>query len=162
MRVVFLDRDGIINDNAEKPYILRWEDFRFLPDVIDSVKLLNEKKIPVFIATNQSAVHRGMMTFEELSHIHRMMLDHLDSEGAHIDDIFVCPHRPDEDCACRKPGTGLFELARKKYDIDFARSWFVGDSESDLEAGRKMGCKTYLLKRGESLKPIVQKIISAI
>jgi histidinol-phosphate phosphatase family protein len=87
------------------------------------------------------------------------MVSELSRAGARIDDIFYCPHRPDENCSCRKPRTGLLEKAKEKYDIDFKSSWFIGDTESDVLAGEKAGCRTYLLKRGESLFSAVKKVL---
>lgn len=159
MKAVFLDRDGVINKKIANGYVLDWQDFEFLPEVAEAIKLLNNKNIPVFIATNQSAVHRGLLRYEKLHEIHAVMIKFLESKGAHIDDIFICPHLPDENCSCRKPKTGLFDQAGQKYDIDFKGSWFIGDAESDIEAGKKIGCKTYLLKKGQDLKPVIEKIL---
>jgi D-glycero-D-manno-heptose 1,7-bisphosphate phosphatase len=159
VKVVFLDRDGVINKKIENGYVLDWKDFKFLPDVIEAIKLLNKKNIPVFIATNQSAVHRGLISYEKLHEIHQKMIKQLQQKGARIDDIFICPHRPDEKCACRKPGTGLFEQAGQRHDIDFKDSWFIGDSEIDIKAGKKIGCKTYLLGKKENLKQVIESIL---
>jgi len=159
MRVVFLDRDGVINKNAKDFYVLEWKDFEFMPGIIEAIKLLNERKIPVYIVSNQSAVGRGLMTMDELKHINDQMLKEITKKGAHIDDIFICPHSPEDNCDCRKPKTGLFKQAEDKYDIDFKDSWFIGDSETDIEAGKKMGCRTHLLKKGEDIIKVIRKII---
>ena len=109
--------------------------------------------------TNQPVIARGEVTWEELDEIHRKMETLLGQEGAYVDDIFICPHHPDRgfpgerpeykiDCACRKPKPGLLLQAAKKYNIDLAESWMIGDSESDMEAGRRAGCKTVLLPDG--------------
>ena len=159
MRVVFLDRDGVINDNSKIQYVKDWDEFEFLPDTTKAIKYLNDNKIKVILITNQSGINRGLLTHEKLDDIHRQMISELNDAGAHIDDIFYCPHRPDENCSCRKPRTGLLEQAGEKYNIDFKDSWFIGDTESDIETGKKVGCKTHLLKKGETLFLVVRRII---
>jgi D-glycero-D-manno-heptose 1,7-bisphosphate phosphatase len=159
MRVVFLDRDGVINDNSQIQYVSEWEEFKFLPDTAKAIKCLNDNKIKVILITNQSGINRGLLTHEKLDDIHEKMVSELSRAGARIDDIFYCPHRPDENCSCRKPRTGLLEKAREKYGMDFNHSWFIGDTESDVLAGEKAGCRTYLLKRGESLFSAVKKVL---
>jgi D-glycero-D-manno-heptose 1,7-bisphosphate phosphatase len=154
--VVFLDRDGVINRNIEGGYVTRWEEFEFLPGVLEGIRYLNELDIPVIVITNQSAVHRGLITEEGLEEIHRLMKAELAKRGAHIDDIFCCPHHPDEHCACRKPQPGLLLEAAAKYSIDFAASWLIGDSESDLEAGRVVGCQTCLFHPGDNLLQVLK------
>ena len=159
MKVVFLDRDGVINKKIENSYVLDWKDFKFLPDVDKAIKLLNEKDIPVIVISNQACVGKGLITRQELDDINDCMVKVLNTKGAHIDAVFVCPHRSDENCDCRKPKTGLFRQASKKYDIDFKSSWFIGDSPEDMEAGKSAGTNTYLLKKGENLKSVVEKIL---
>lgn len=161
MKVLFLDRDGVINKTTASGFVLKWEEFEFLPDVIDAIKLVNKCKIPIYVISNQSCVGRGLLTLDELKKINRNMLRELEKQGAHIDDMFFCPHSPDEGCDCRKPNTGLFKQAAKKHKgIDFASSWFIGDSETDIEAGKKIGSHTYLIKDRESLLPVVKNILS--
>ena len=156
MTTIFLDRDGVINRKLEGDYVKVWDEFEFLPGAIEAIKFLNDKKIPVYIITNQSGIGRGIMTMKMLDVVHRKMAQELAKHGAHIDDIFVCPHSPEESCDCRKPKPGLLLQAKKKYpSIDFAKSWFVGDSVSDIEAGNAVGCGTYLIKSGERLGEVV-------
>jgi histidinol-phosphate phosphatase family protein len=158
MRAVFLDRDGVINDNLTVPYVSKWEEFKFLPGVVEAIRQLNDKNALVLVATNQSAVGRGMLTEGGLKRIHERMIKALDDQGARIDGVY-CPHGPDDGCSCRKPRTGLLDQAAKKFNIDFKDSWFIGDSESDMEAGRKKGLKTRLLKKGEPLLDAVKQVI---
>lgn len=158
---VFLDRDGVINKKIEGEYVKNWDEFVFLPEVGSAIKLLNSKKIPVYIISNQSGIGRGIMTQEDLEKVQKLMIGVLKAEGAHIDDIFVCPHAPDENCECRKPRPGLLKLAKQKYPkINFVASWFIGDSQSDVEAGYAVNTNTYLLKKGESLKQVITKILN--
>ena len=158
---VFLDRDGVINKKIEMDYVKKWEEFKFLPGAISAIKFLNDNKIPVYLITNQSGIGRGMMTSEDLNSVHNKMKSALKIQGAHFDDVFVCPHAPEKNCDCRKPKAGLLLQAKKKYpDIDFKSSWFIGDSQSDVEVGMTVGCRTYLIKKGESLRKIVLRILN--
>ena len=160
MKVVFLDRDGVINKKIENSYVLDWKGFKFLPDVDKAIKLLNEKEIPVFVISNQACVGKGLITADKLNDINNRMVKELGSKGAWIDDVFVCPHKKEDNCDCRKPKTGLFMQAKEKYpNIEFSDSWFIGDSLEDVEAGKSAGTSTYLLKNGESLKSVVENIL---
>lgn len=158
---VFLDRDGVINKKIEGGYVKSWDEFVFLPEVGSAIKLLNSKNIPVYIISNQSGIGRGIMTQGDLAKVHKLMLDVLKAEGAHVDDIFVCPHAPEDNCECRKPRPGLLKLAKQKHPkINFEASWFIGDSQSDIEAGYAVNANTYLLKKGENLKQVITTILN--
>lgn len=141
VKVVFLDRDGLINQQApEHDYIKRWEDFRFLPGVLVAVEKLNAADYLTIVVTNQRGVARGMITMERLHDIHRHMCAVFAEHGAKISGVYTCPHEQGT-CSCRKPGTGLFLQAEQDFDIDKARSWMVGDSDSDVEAGQRYGIR---------------------
>jgi D-glycero-D-manno-heptose 1,7-bisphosphate phosphatase len=160
LKAIFLDRDGVINKRTESGFVLKWDEFEFLPGVIEAIKLINKKKIPIYVISNQSCVGRGYITIEQLNEINSRMLAELKKNGAIIDDVFVCPHHPEDNCDCRKPKTGMFKQAAKKYKIDFPSSWFIGDSATDVEAGKNIGCRTYLLREGEPILPVIQKSLS--
>ena len=141
-KTVFLDRDGLINVKAAPHrYITLWEDFRFLPGVPEAIRALNEAGYLVLVVTSQRGVARGMMTMEAVEDIHRNMCQALVEAGAHIDGIYVCPHNEGE-CHCRKPEIGLFLQAERDFPIDKAKSWMIGDSDTDTEAGRRYGVRT--------------------
>ena len=143
-KAVFLDRDGVINQRAAPhEYITRWEDFRFLPGVGAAIRALNEAGYLVLIVTNQRSVARGKMTMEAVDDIHRRMRGALAEAGAHIDGVYVCPHEIGQ-CTCRKPDIGLFLQAERDFPIDRSASWMVGDSDTDVEAGRRYGVRTIL------------------
>lgn len=144
-KVVFLDRDGVINVRAlPHEYIKEWEEFKFLPLVAESIALLNKHGYMVIVVTNQRGIARGHMTIENVSQIHDKMRESLFIKGAKITDVFVCPHNKDE-CHCRKPEIGLFIQAATKYEIDKTASYMVGDSITDVQAGEKYGVKTIAL-----------------
>jgi histidinol-phosphate phosphatase family protein len=139
----FLDRDGVINRKADgDDYITRWEDFHFLPGVADGIKLLNRAGWSVIVISNQRCVAKGLLSVENLEAIHRRMSQELGAAGAKIDGIYYCPHEKDAGCNCRKPEPGMLLEAAKEHQIDLQSSWMIGDSETDIEAGRRAGCRT--------------------
>jgi histidinol-phosphate phosphatase family protein len=160
LKAIFLDRDGVINKRTESGFVLKWDEFEFLPGVIDAIKLINRKKIPIYVISNQSCVGRGMVTLEEVQDINARMLKELEKQSAHIDQVYFCPHHPDDGCDCRKPRTGLFKQAAKEHDVDFASSWFIGDSGTDIQAGKASGCGTYLFKAGDDIRGVIKSILS--
>lgn len=141
-RAVFLDRDGLINRKAaEHDYVKCLNEFFFLPDVPEAIARLNRAGYLVFVVTNQRGIARGLMSAADLQSIHEKMCAELQSCGAHIDGIYVCPHDIGQ-CHCRKPDIGLFLQAERDFQIDKAGSWMVGDSDSDVEAGKRYGVQT--------------------
>ena len=150
-KCVFLDRDGTIIEDVD--YLSTPEGVRILPGAIEGIKLLKRYGFLLIIITNQSGVARGYFTEDDLGAIHERMRSLLEAEGAHYDDLFYCPHHVDGvvepfniECDCRKPKTGMLTKAAGEYDIDLGRSFLVGDSERDLEAGKGIGCKTILVE----------------
>jgi D-glycero-D-manno-heptose 1,7-bisphosphate phosphatase len=142
-RAVFLDRDGVINRKAsEDEYITRWEDFHFLPEVADGIALLNRAGWSVIVISNQRCVAKGLLSIETLEAMHRRMSEELGAAGAKVDGIYFCPHEKDAACNCRKPAPGMLLAAARVHQIDLRASWMIGDSESDVEAGRRAGCRT--------------------
>lgn len=109
-----------------------------------AIKAIKEKDYLVVVVTNQRGIARGLMTEEDLEEIHQKMQKELKKHGAQVDDIFYCPHNISGNCNCRKPEPGMLIEAQKKWDIDFAQSYIIGDSESDIEAGQQIGCQGIL------------------
>ena len=142
-RAVFVDRDGTINVNYG--YISSPDNFKMYPGIVKGIKLLNESGFKVIVITNQSGIARGYFSKEALKEIHDKMEKELAEKGASVDAIYYCPHHPDENCDCRKPETGLFKMAKDDFDIDYKKSFVVGDRMLDVEAGYKLGCKTILV-----------------
>jgi D-glycero-D-manno-heptose 1,7-bisphosphate phosphatase len=137
---VVLDRDGVINDHRR--FVNGPADFYLFSFAAKAIRMLNEQGIPVYVATNQGGVGLGFTTLQSLAEIHEKMLADLEAEGARIDDIAFCPHRPDEGCRCRKPKPGLLLSLQEKHHFDFRQSFMVGDRETDVEAGIEAGMKT--------------------
>lgn len=161
-KVVFLDRDGVIN---KKPpghdYVKEWEEFGFLPGAKDAIGLLKQNRYKVFVISNQRGIARGLMTKEDLDKIHKNMQRELEKSGGEIDAIYYCPHNYKDNCDCRKPKPGMFFQAADDHDVDLTRGVFIGDSETDLLAGEAAGVKTILVEPGKDLLHVVKELISS-
>ena len=150
MKVIFLDRDGVINrDPGFGDYIKSWAEFEFLPGSIESIKKLNKHGYEIFVISNQAGVAKGLYSKETLEEITKNMLKEIELEGGKIRSITYCTHRIDAGCDCRKPKTGMIRKATKGLDIDFKNTFFIGDSRLDVGVGKNMGCKTMLLLTGK-------------
>jgi D-glycero-D-manno-heptose 1,7-bisphosphate phosphatase len=137
---VVLDRDGVINDHRK--FVNGPADFYLFPDTAKAIRMLNDQGLAVYVATNQGGVGLGYMTLQSLMDIHEKMISDLEKQGAKIDDIAYCPHRPDEGCRCRKPNSGMLLALQAKHHFDFEHSFMVGDRETDVDAGIAAGMKT--------------------
>lgn len=144
---VFLDRDGTINEDTG--YIDSPERLIFIDGASSAIKKLNSKGYRVIIITNQSGVGRGYFSKEAVDAVNKKLEETLKKQGAHLDGIYYCPHHPDDNCECRKPKIGLLEKAKKDLDIDFKKSYVVGDKISDVELASKIGGKGILVLTGE-------------
>ena len=149
-KAVFLDRDGVINRKApEGQYVTRWEDFHVLPGVVEGIAELNRVGRLVVVVTNQRCVAKGLMTETDLQNLHRQMCEHLAERGATVNAIFYCPHDLQPPCLCRKPAPGMLLDAARSHDLNLAASWMIGDSDSDIQAGRNAGCLTIRVSAGQ-------------
>jgi D,D-heptose 1,7-bisphosphate phosphatase len=143
---VFIDRDGTIN--IDPGYISRPEDFELYPFAAQAIEILNSRGWLVVVVTNQSGIGRGYYTEETMNSIHDKMIENLAAQGAKIDGIYFCPHKPDTECDCRKPKTGMFEQAIKDLPIDTTRMVMIGDKYSDMQAGFAAGMRTIMVETG--------------
>lgn len=154
---VFLDRDGTLI--REVNHLTAPDQLDLLPDVASAVRRLNRNATLAVVVTNQPVVARGDITFEGLSLVHARLESQLGAEGAFIDGLYFCPHHPDKGfpsevpelkvpCLCRKPEPGLIDQACRDLSIDRRNSWMIGDTTSDIEAGRRAGIRTILLRTG--------------
>lgn len=147
-KVVFIDRDGTINQDSPD-YIKSWSEFNFLPRSIEAISDLTRADFTIIVITNQSAVPRKLISANGLAKIHAKMKNIVESKGGQITDIFFCPHLPSAGCNCRKPAPGLIYQAQHKYDIDLSASVMIGDSVKDIECAHRAGCgHTILVKTG--------------
>jgi len=146
---VFLDRDGTI---VEDPGFLHEpEKVTLLPGAAEAIRRLNEAGYRVIIVTNQSGIARGRYTVADYEAVQRRLGELLAAKGARIDAAYFCPHHPllSGPCECRKPGVKLFREAQAAFDIDFSRSWWVGDRLSDVQPARLLGGEGILVATGE-------------
>ncbi|WP_018131661.1 D-glycero-alpha-D-manno-heptose-1,7-bisphosphate 7-phosphatase [Effusibacillus pohliae] len=145
-KAVFLDRDGVINDNARP--VNGPQDLILFPGVEQAIKRLKAAGYRVFVVTNQGGVGLGYMTEADLQQIHDKLLSELGKSGAVIDEIRYCAHKPRQGCACRKPEPGMILELADKYRIDLDKSFMVGDRDCDIEAGRRAGTRTIFVGKG--------------
>ncbi|HMD10630.1 MAG TPA: HAD family hydrolase [Candidatus Acidoferrum sp.] len=143
---VFLDRDGTISE--EVGYLNHVSRFRILPRVAESIRRLNEAGLPVIVVTNQSGVGRGYFPESLVHSIHEIMAQQLEAAGARLDAIYYCPHTSVDRCDCRKPNTGMLEVAAREHAIDLQRSFVVGDRHGDIELARRVGACSILVRTG--------------
>jgi D-glycero-D-manno-heptose 1,7-bisphosphate phosphatase len=147
VRYVFLDRDGVLNRKMpEGAYVTRWAQFQWLPGAVEAITRMNRAGLTLILITNQRGVALGLLTAEQLEHIHGEMQADLARHGARLDAIYCCTHDKDE-CRCRKPDVGLFEQAMKDFPLVNAdNSVVIGDSISDIQAGQRLGMKTIFIQ----------------
>jgi len=159
-KVVFLDRDGVINRKMPKgDYVKKWEEFKFLPGAIDAIKKLSSAGFDVFIVTNQRGISRGIMSERDLGLVHNRMVLELESAGASISGIYYCPHGKQDECFCRKPNPGMLIRAARDHKLDLSRSIIIGDDETDIEAGKTVGAKTFRVTPENNLLKITRLYI---
>lgn len=144
---VFLDRDGVINHNRAD-YVKAWEEFVFLPGVVEAMRRLAETNLRIIVVTNQSAVNRGLVSLQVVQDICSRMVEEIRAKGGRIDSVLICPHRPDENCDCRKPLPGLLFQAASQFQLDLSQSYLIGDAMSDVAAGLAAGCRVAMVKTG--------------
>ncbi len=149
-KVIFIDRDGVINKDPTGGYVTRWEDFHFLDGSREAMRKLTEADYEIVVISNQAGVGKGLYTLETLDEITRKMMAEIEAAGGRIRSVFYCPHRKEDNCDCRKPKTGLFRQASEGLDIDFGQTYFIGDGVMDIEAGKNAGCKTILVLSGKT------------
>lgn len=151
---VFLDRDGVINHDSDA-YIKHPDEFHFISKSPDAIALLTAEGFQVILVTNQSAVGRGMISDRILDAIFKKMTQGVEQAGGRINDIFFCPHAPDQGCDCRKPKPGMILRAVDRHGIDLKKAVMVGDSAKDIECGKNAGCAvTILVKTGNGEKAL--------
>lgn len=154
MKIIFVDRDGVINRDpdeiTDKRYVTKWEEFQFLPGVLDALRQLTQEGYKIVIISNQAGVGKGIYTKERLDEITGKMLEQIEANGGKIHSVQYCIHEANDNCECRKPKTGLFKMAAEGLDIDFTKTYFIGDTKRDIEAGKRIGCRTVLVLCGKT------------
>jgi D-glycero-D-manno-heptose 1,7-bisphosphate phosphatase len=142
-RAVFLDRDGTVIHDVGYPRNPR--QVRLLPGVGEALSKLRKHGFLLILVSNQSGIGRGLVMAEEAEQVHRRVIASLLEYDVELDAVYYCPHAPKERCRCRKPSPEMLLRAAKEFALDLARSFMVGDKLSDIEAGKRAGCRTILL-----------------
>lgn len=150
-KIVFIDRDGVINIDLWK-YVEHWEEFEFEPNALDALKILCDNGFDIMIISNQAGVGEGIFTETAMWDVHERMIETMKNRGIFIYSAQYCTHGKEQNCACRKPKTGLLERATTGLEFDHKKTYFVGDKLSDIEAGKNFGIKTILVRTGYGTK----------
>lgn len=153
MKFIILDRDGVINHDSLE-YIKSPDEWHAIPGSLEAIAQLNRAGFHVLVATNQSGVSRGYYDLETLALIHEKFIRELAAVGGYVEEIFFCPHHPDDKCPCRKPQPGMLYQIRDKYQLNLENIYFVGDSASDMEVATIAGCKPLLVLTGNGKKTL--------
>lgn len=161
MKVVFLDRDGVINEfPGHGNYVTKVKDFHFVPGSLEAIREMTKEGFAIFVISNQAGVSKGIYSQDKLNRIDRYMIKNVLKEKGKINKSFYCTHRSDFGCDCRKPQIGSIRKAFQSINknIRFARnSFFVGDTDSDILAGHKAGCKTIFVLSGRETRRSLKK-----
>ncbi|WP_428622907.1 D-glycero-beta-D-manno-heptose 1,7-bisphosphate 7-phosphatase [Sedimenticola sp.] len=151
MKLIILDRDGVINDDSDA-FIKSPDEWNPIPGSLSAIAKLNQAGYRVAVATNQSGLARGLFTIDELNAIHKKMHLAVASEGGRIDGIFFCPHGPESACDCRKPKPGLLQQIAERFYTNLEGIPCIGDSLRDLQAAQAVGATPILVRSGKGLK----------
>lgn len=155
MKVIFLDRDGVINRYpGDKDYVKSWDEFHFLPKVKSSLKKLTDAGFKIFIVSNQAGVSKEIYSQESLDLVTQNMLRELSDDKINIAGVYYCIHRREDNCSCRKPKTGLIDRAVAKLKneglkLEPSGNYFIGDTIQDIETGKAAGLQTILIFSGK-------------
>lgn len=156
MKLIILDRDGVINEDSDE-YIKSPQEWIPIPGSLEAIARLNKANYRVVVATNQSGIARGYIDLGTLNAMHRKMNDLLAQLGGQVDGVFFCPHGPNDDCNCRKPKTGLFQQIAKRMNSSLTGVPAVGDSLRDLQAAWGAGAEPYLVLTGKGRRVLGSK-----
>ena len=159
-KAVFFDRDGVIN-KERTDYVKNTSELEIFPNIIEPIKKLKGAGFSIIVITNQSAINRGLTTHQKVSEIHSTIQEFLKKNGTHIDNFYYCPHKPDENCQCRKPKPGLFLRAADELQLNLKLSWMIGDSDTDIQAALAAGCKSLKISSNYELQDAVQEILNS-
>lgn len=153
---IFLDRDGVLIENR-LDYVRDWSQVKIFPEAIHTLSYPAMKNYKIVIVTNQSVVGRGLISLETANQINSQLVKLIHNRGGQVDGVYMCPHKPDDGCSCRKPKPGLLLQAAKEFSLDLQRSWMIGDAWSDVQAGETAGMhQSILLRTGRGAQQLLQ------
>lgn len=158
MRLVILDRDGVINYDSVD-YIKSPQEWRPIPGSLEAIARLHRAGYRVVVATNQSGIGRGLLSMDTLAAIHGRMLEQVRKQGGEIDAIFFCPHTPEDGCDCRKPAPGLLKEIAKRLQTNLVGVYVVGDAERDVLAARQVMASPVLVRTGKGAQTLKQSTV---
>lgn len=138
---LFIDRDGTIIKQIDGHYISSIEQIELIENIFPAILMLQNEGYLVIIVTNQAGINKGILSNEQVDEINQHIIQLLKKQGIDISAVYVCPHKPEEQCKCRKPQPGLLLKAAKEYNIDLENSIIIGDTDKDTEAGLNAGLK---------------------
>jgi len=149
-KVVFLDRDGVINKDTG--YLFLVNDFEFIEGIFVALRHFISRGYKLIIITNQSGIARGYFSENDFTILTKWMIEKLSINGIEILDVLYCPHLPEDNCSCRKPNPGLLLEANKRHNIEMQCSWMIGDKEDDIKAANSAGiAQTVLVKSDQTI-----------
>lgn len=153
MKLVILDRDGVINHDSDE-YIKSPGEWTPIAGSLEAIARLHREGYRIIVATNQSGVGRGLYDMDMLGRIHARMLEAVRAKGGEIDAIFFCPHKPEDECDCRKPRPGLMMEIAERLKVNLAGVYAVGDSERDVQAARAVAARPVLVRTGKGRRTL--------
>ncbi|MHB1951430.1 MAG: D-glycero-beta-D-manno-heptose 1,7-bisphosphate 7-phosphatase [Acidiferrobacteraceae bacterium] len=155
MRLIILDRDGVINEDSDD-YIKSVDEWIPIPGSIEAIARLYQNDYRIAVASNQSGVGRGLFSMDVLNRIHNRMIEAVVQQGGQVEAVFFCPHTPEQQCRCRKPRVGLFEEIADRLKVNLSTAYVVGDSLKDLEAARAVHARPALVRTGKGARTIAE------
>ncbi len=159
-KAIFLDRDGVINNDENHYYISDPKDFVLNPGIIELLSGLKKKGYLLIIISNQGGISRGIYTRTDTDRVHFRMNELTGKHGFEFDEIYYCPHHPEnERCICRKPDSVQIEKAISRFSIDIKNSYFIGDRDTDIEVGKKAGLQTVRVVPNQDMRMLIDLIL---
>lgn len=151
---IFLDRDGVVIENRAN-YVRSWADVEIFPAAVQALVQIASSAYQIIFVTNQSAVGRGIISFETAAAINQKLIAKLEKNGCRVNGVYMCPHAPDDECGCRKPQPGLLQQATQELSLDLSHSIMIGDAWTDLQAGAAAGvAEVALLRTGRGVQQL--------
>ena len=153
MKLVILDRDGVINEDSDD-YIKSEDEWIPIPGSLEAIAQLNQAGYHAVVVSNQSGIARGLFTYDDLHRMHAKMNALLAQLGGHVDAVLYCPHHPDDGCPCRKPAPGLLLQLAERLSVDLRGVPLVGDTLSDVQAASQVGAAPVMVRTGRGLRTL--------
>ena len=158
-KAVFIDRDGVINHDLDNNYVYRPEDIIINPGIPELLSYLKKKAYLIIIISNQGGIGKGIYSMDDTEKTNARILNLLADYKIVPEEIYYCPHHPESGrCICRKPDTLLIEKAISRFKIEVSKSYFIGDRETDMEAGKKAGLKCLRVKANQDMGSMISLI----